>query len=109
MWIAFKTFLAGVFGGSFDLAASYLTKGVALKVAYFSVLAILWSALVAVYQTAIFSLQTMLNQNDAILFGLSLLPSNTDTCITMVITIYAGEFIFNQGRMVALARKRMIH
>jgi len=96
-------FIGTMFSGITGLFTIFLARKAAFSIAYIAVFLAISAVFIAVIQGLLSSVVTSVPSNSMLLAGLSLLPSNTATCIGIISTAHTAAFVFKmKEKLLAL-------
>lgn len=87
-------FIGTVFSGFTGLITVFLARKAVFSLAYIAVFLAIVAVFVAVIQGLLSGLVSSVPSNSMVIAGLSLLPSNTSTCIGVISTAHTAAFVF---------------
>ena len=87
-------FIGTVFSGITGLITVFLARKAAFSLAYIAVFLAITAIFVAVITGLLGGLTSAVPSNGMIIAGLSLLPSNTPTCIGIISAAHTAAFVF---------------
>ena len=87
-------FIGTVFSGISGLFTVFLARKATFSAAYIAIYLVLVVAFIAVVQGLLSSIVAAVPSNSFLLAGLSLLPSNTGTCISLISTAHVAAWAF---------------
>jgi len=97
-------FLGTIFSGITSLFTIFLARKAAFSIAYIAVFLAITAVFIAVITGLLSSITTSIPTDSMLMAGLSLLPSNTATCIGIISTAHTAAFVFRMKEKLLMLK-----